>query len=171
MDPMNPDFQVRLATPDDEAAVDRVLAASYPRLSADAYEARALARALPLMTKSNPRLLASGSYFVAQTATGLLVGAGGWTRERPGTAEVEDRLAHIRHFAVDADWNGRGVGRAIYQRCEATARNAGVGRFECYSTLNAEAFYVAVGFKPVRRIDVMLAGTTPLPSLVMTRDL
>src|SRR5438034_469872 len=113
------DFQVRLATPDDEAAVDRLLAASYPRLSAGAYEAQAFARALPFMTKANRRLLASGSYFVAQVSAGpprvresagfpsppvggvrksCLVGAGGWTRERPGTAEVEDHLGHIRHF-------------------------------------------------------------------------
>ncbi|MDQ0469749.1 GNAT family N-acetyltransferase [Labrys wisconsinensis] len=162
---------VRVARPDDEAAVDRLLAASFPRLSAKAYAPTELARALPVMTKANPRLLASGSYFVAEALDGLLVGAGGWTRERPGTGEIEDGLAHVRHFAVDADWGGRGIGRSLFGRCRDTARDSGIARFECYATLNAEPFYAALGFSSVRRLEIMLAAATPLPSVVMTFSL
>jgi hypothetical protein len=40
------------------------------------------------MTKANPKLLASGTFYVAQSLHGEIVGCGGWTREQPGTGEV-----------------------------------------------------------------------------------
>src|SRR4051812_50213023 len=92
---------------------------------ATAYAPELLARALPLMVRPNPALLASGTYHVAETDGGAVVGCGGWTRERPGTREVQPGLAHIRHFATRAESAGRGVGRAVYRRREAQAVAAG----------------------------------------------
>ena len=101
-----------------------VLEASYPRLMAAAYAPELLARALPLMVEPNPALLASDTCYVAEMDYGAAVGCGGWTRERPGCREVEPGLAHIRHFATRRK-SGRGVGRAIYRRCEAQAACSG----------------------------------------------
>src|SRR4051794_2668660 len=123
------------------------------------------------MVRPNPALLASGTYHMAETDDGAVVGCGGWTRERPGTRDMQPSLAHIRHFATRAERAGRGVGRAIYCRREAQAFAAGVTSFECYASLNAEGFYAALGFAVVGRFDVPLGESLLLPSVVMRRSL
>jgi len=80
--------RVRTAGPADLAAVERVFEASYPALMADAYDGALLARALPLMIRAQPGLLGSGNYHVAE-AEGEIVGCGGWSHEKPGSAETE----------------------------------------------------------------------------------
>ena len=160
---------LRVATPDDAAAVRHVLVHSYPALMAGAYEPELLARALPIITRPHPRLLAGGTYFLAE-AEGEAAGCGGWSWERPGGNEVEPGLAHIRHFATHRDWTGRGVGRALYERCERDARAAGANRFECYASLNGEAFYAALGFVRIGAIEVEMAGFD-FPSILMRRPI
>lgn len=167
---MPAEISIRVARPGDAAAVEKVLLASYPALMAGAYDAVVLARALPGMTRANPGLLASGTYYLAEAA-GEAVGCGGWTLERPGTVEVEPGLAHIRHFGVDPGWTGRGVGRALYERCQAQARAAGARRFECYASLNGEAFYAAMGFTSAGPIDVPMGPNLTFPSIRMFRPI
>lgn len=164
---MTGDLVIRLASPDDADAVSAVLAASYPPLLAAAYDADLLKRALPFMIKANPKLLSSGSYYIAM-ADDEAVGCGGWTPEQPGTGTITPGVGHIRHFAVRADQAGRGVGRALYQRCEAQAREQGVTTFESQATLNGEPFYAALGFHLVGRIAVRM-GDVAVPSLLMRR--
>ena len=159
----------RLATPDDLAAVDALLRASYPKLMAAAYDEAVLAPALQLMARANPALLACGTYYVAES-DGLVVGCGGWTREYPG-ANVVPGLAHLRHFGTHPDWTKRGVGRAIYRHCEAAARAAGVSAFECHASLNGEPFYAALGFESIRRIDIELRPGLRLPAVLMRRQI
>ncbi len=160
---------MRIAGPEDAPAVTRVLLGSYPELLAPAYDPDLLARALPIMTRANPLLLASGTYFVCE-ARGEAVGCGGWSMERPpGGADSEPGLAHIRHFAVRADWIGRGVGRALYRHCEQTARAAGMRRFEAWSTLNGEGFYRGLGFERMEKIAAAMGPDVALPSILMQR--
>jgi N-acetylglutamate synthase-like GNAT family acetyltransferase len=165
------DYATRVARLDDGLAVDALLQASYPNLMASAYEQALLVPALKLMTKANPSLLASGTYYVAESRAGLVVGCGGWTLERPGTDTVQPKRAHIRHFATHPDWTKRGIGRAIYRLCENAARSAGVISFECYSSLNAEAFYSALGFKSIRTISIDLGPNVVLPAILMYRQI
>jgi GNAT superfamily N-acetyltransferase len=155
----------------DAEAVDRLLHASYPGLMAPSYDEKALGPALSLMTKANPSLLGSGTYYLAELSTGFLVGCGGWTLERPGTGTVEPRVGHVRHFAVHPEWTRRGIGRAIFRMCERAARTAGVISFECYSSLNAETFYRALDFKRIREMDLDLAPNIALRAVLMRRDL
>ena len=161
---------VRVARPDDAAPVERVLQASYPALMAAAYEVALLARALPVMTRASPRLLASGTYFVAEL-DGAIVGCGGWSHEKPGSSSVEPGIGHIRHFGTDAAWTGRGVGRAIYARCEATARTAGVVQLQCYASRNGVSFYAALGFAQIAPIDVSMGPDLVFPSVHMSRSI
>ncbi len=167
---MRSDYEVRVARPDDAAAVDRLLQASYPELMAASYDEESLVPALKLMTKANFSLLISGTYYVAELSAGLLVGCGGWTLERPGTLTVEPHIGHMRHFAVDPSWTRRGIGRAIYGRCETAARAAGVMAFECYSSLNAEKFYSALNFKRIRELDIELQPPVVLRGVLMRRE-
>jgi GNAT superfamily N-acetyltransferase len=162
-------FAIRQATPADGEAVTRMLEASYATLMQPAYEPLRLAAALFVMTRANPKLLASGTYYAAVLADGRIAGAGGWSLERPGTGEIEERLAHIRHFGVSPSHKGLGLGRALCQTCELNARLAGIGRFEVYSSLNAEGFYEALGFVPLGPWEITLGEGVTLPAIRMCR--
>jgi GNAT superfamily N-acetyltransferase len=166
-------FTVRVASLDDADAVGEVLAASYPRLMATGYPAETLAAALPFMTRANPRLLRSGTYYLAESAQGVLAGCGGWTPERPGAPDdpLDPALGHVRHFATHPDWVRRGVARALLDHCIAQAKGQGVQRLECYSTLVGEPFYRALGFVTAGPLTVPLAPGVSLPSVRMVRSL
>lgn len=164
-------YSIRIATPEDEARVSALLAASYPALMASSYAPAVLEGALPLMTRANPALLASGSYYLVETADRRIVACGGWTHARPGDGLLTPGLAHIRHFGTHPDCLRHGLGRAIYRRSERDARAAGAGRFECYASLNSEGFYAALGFESRRRIALELRPGLTLPAVLMTRAL
>ena len=163
------DYATRIAILDDAAGVNALLQASYPALMASSYDEALLAPALELMTKANMSLLASDTYYVAESRGGLVIGCGGWTLERPGSGTIEANLGHIRHFGTHPNWTHRGIGRAIYRFCETEARSAGIISFECYSSLNAEGFYLTLGFESIRRTDIELGPTVLLPGVVMRR--
>lgn len=160
---------LRVATPDDAAAVDRLLAASYGTLMPSHYPEDILAGALPLITRANPELLGSGTYYLVVEPDGTVIGAGGWSHARPGSGKTIRRLGHLRHFATDPDKLGRGVGRLIHDRCLAEVRAAGLTRLEVYASLNAEGFYAAMGFLPVARVAVPLRPGVVFPSVRMLR--
>ena len=162
--------KVRVSVPDDSALVSSLLRESYPVLMRSAYDANLLERALPRMTLAQPDLLASGSYYVAEAPDGKIIGCGGWTKERPGTNEISAKVGHIRHFGVHPNWTRRGVGKALYTRCEQDARHAGITTLECYSSLNGEAFYSALGFRRIAHIEVDLFGGLCFPSVHMVAD-
>jgi len=159
---------LRVARPEDHAAVSDLLSRSYSILMAPAYPADLLALALPVITKANPALLASGRYAVVETGDGMLVGCGGWSRERPGSGEITPGLAHIRHFAIDPARLRCGLGRRLYDWCEHAARGEDMKAFECHSSLNAEPFYRALGFARVGTLNIDF-GPCALPAILMTR--
>lgn len=164
-------LSVRVTTLNDAGAVTALLRESYPTLMKSSYTASALSAALSLICKANPALLSSGTYYLAEAQDNLVVGCGGWTRERPGEGGVVPELGHLRHFATHSAWVGRGISRSIYLVCEQQARAAGITHFECYSTLNAEGFYAALGFEPIESIDVDLGDKVSLPGLLMRRSI
>jgi GNAT superfamily N-acetyltransferase len=163
-------FAIRPGVPGDEAAVDALLQASYPVLMSPGYDAAVLRAALPFMTRVDPRLLATGTYYLALDDGGEVVGCGGWTFDRPGSGEIVPGLAHIRHFGTHPGRTGEGIGRAIFERCLSDASRASVRRFECYASVNAENFYAALGFRRVRRMSVRM-GTLAFPVILMARRL
>lgn len=164
---MASDISVRVASPDDSENVSALLHASYDKLLRAAYDDALLAAVLPAMTRAQPGLLASGTYYVAETAKGMMVGCGGWTRERPDDGAISSALGHVRHFAVHPEWTRRGVGTAIFERCCRDALAVGVRKFECYSSLNGESFYAAIGFERLRVIQVPMHDNIGFPSVHM----
>lgn len=159
---------IRVAIPGDAGAVGALLRESYPVLMRPAY-GEALSPVLDVMVRANLELLASGSYYVAENEHGCVVGAGGWTRERPGDGAVEPAHAHLRHFATHPQWCRRGVARRIYNLCEVRAREGGIRYLECYSSLNAVAFYAGLGFESVAHIDVPMGEGRSLAGVLMRR--
>lgn len=138
---------------------------------AGTYGAALLDRALPVITRANPALLASGTWHLAVSEPGMVIGCGGWTAARPDTVETRPAVGHVRHFATHPDWIGRGVGRALYLHAERQALEAGIRRFICYASLNAVPFYGALGFRSLRRIEVPLPGGVPFPAMLMEHEL
>src|SRR5215469_3802878 len=130
---------VRVARSEDFDALGSLLLASYSKLLAAHYASDLLEIALPFVTRANPTLLASGTYYVAESGD-VLVGCGGWSMVRPGSGETVQGEAYVRHVATHPDWLGRGVGRSLLARCVIDARPI-VHTLHCFSTLNAEPFY------------------------------
>ena len=145
------EFAIRIAAPADEVAIGALLARSYQTRMAPHYAPDVIESALPLMTKANPALLRSQTYYVAQTRGGALIGCGGWSIEEPGTGAIVSGVARMRHFATDPALTRRGIGRAIIERCIEQAEIRGVTRLTCFAALGSEDFYASCGFIHARR--------------------
>lgn len=159
---------VRAAGPGDVDAVGSLLLASYSNLLGGHYDRDLLAIALPFMTRANPALLASGTYYVAES-NGTLVGCGGWSMERPGSGETVSGEAYIRHVATHPGWLGRGIGRSLLDRCFMEVRPS-IRTLHCFATRNAEPFYRACGFATVGPMDVPMGPTLKFPAVLMRRE-
>ncbi|RMM83084.1 GCN5-related N-acetyltransferase [Pseudomonas coronafaciens pv. striafaciens] len=65
-----------------------------------------------------------------------------------GTASLDGHA--VRSVFVDPDWHRRGVGRLLMEQIERVARGAGEERLVVPSSVTAQGFYAALGFKVVR---------------------
>lgn len=163
---------VRPATVADEAAVTQVLRRSYSGLLGTHYPAHVLKTVLPFLTVAQPELLRCGTYFVAEDAhNGVIVGAGGWTDASPTGGIGAAHIGHMRHVAVDPAYAGRGVGRGLLTANFASARDSGLERLKCMSTLNAKRFYQAMGFHALAEVEVSLARGVYLEAVEMACEL
>lgn len=163
--------EIRAATLADLDAVDALLQRSYPRLLKADYPPSILVTALPRMTKAQPALLTSGTYYVAE-ADARLLGAGGWTPGIPGRGQAtEPGRANVRHVVTDPDALRRGIGRALLETIFWEAKAAGMRWMHCMSTRTAEPFYASMGFLRRGEITVPLGPGIDFPAIEMRRDL
>lgn len=169
--PTHPVRSIRTATPADAEAVAALLSDCYGTLLAGWYEPSLLARALPIVTKANPKLLASGTYYAMDSGDGRLLGCGGWTAEEPGTGRRVAGEAHIRHFATDPASLRQGIAGALLAHCLAQAEAQAMRRLTCFSTLTAETFYRSCGFTTLGPITLPLAPDLAFPAILMRRRL
>ncbi len=161
---------VRTATRADIAAVDALLARSYPRLLRPDYPPSVLVTALPILSRAQPALVTSGTYYLAEE-DGRLLGAGGWTAAIPGGGGFERGRANVRHVITDDRAVRRGVGRVILTHVLDQAAEAGMTWIHCLSTLTAVPFYRAMGFGLIGSVTVPLAPGIAFPAMAMRRDL
>jgi GNAT superfamily N-acetyltransferase len=164
------EIDVRVATSDDLDLLSGLIAASYATLDDGSYDRGNLAAAMPAISKANPKLLTSGTYFVAEI-DGDAAGCGGWTFDKPGSGDLAEGVAHIRHFATHPAHLRKGVARLLLDRCLADAHAAGARLMKSQSTLPAEQFYAAAGFRRVRQIEVQAGTGVMLPAIEMEREL
>jgi GNAT superfamily N-acetyltransferase len=158
-------FEIRPSRDSDLAAVDALLARSYPKLLKADYPPSVLVTALPIISRARPELVGCGTYYVAEEDA-RLIGAGGWTRD-----SKRAELGHIRHVVTDDRAVRRGVGRAILEHAFITARAAGISELECWSTRTAEPFYAAMGFVAEGPLEVGLAPAVRFPAVRMRLQL
>ncbi|MFY0690812.1 MAG: GNAT family N-acetyltransferase [Paracoccaceae bacterium] len=159
-------FDVRATRKSDLAALDALLARSYPILLRPDYPPSVLVTALPIISRAQPALIRSGTYY-GVFDQGELVGAGGWTRAAPGGQKDLPKVAHIRHVITDHTRTRQGIGRALMARVLADARKAGVARLACQSTRTAVPFYRAIGFESLGDIQVPLRPGITFPAVKM----
>ncbi|RPE72069.1 GNAT family acetyltransferase [Pacificibacter maritimus] len=165
-----PPFTVRSATAKDADDIDALIAESYGALLTPVYHNDVLSRALPRLLRTPPSLLAGGSYFVAD-AGGLLLGAGGWSQATPFGGVGPACNGHMRRVAVRPDFIRSGIGALIVDHTLDHAREQGVKNMHCLSTLAAEDFYAAQGFKATGEVELTLEPGLYLPAIQMGRAL
>jgi len=151
-------YQLRTATHGDRAALQTLIARSARALGARDYRPEQIEAALQGAFGVDSQLIDDGTYFVAETRDGELIGCGGWSRRRTlfggdshaerNAAELDPHTdaARIRAFFVDPGHARQGIGRALLERCESEARARGFSRFELMGTLTGVRLYQALGY-------------------------
>jgi GNAT superfamily N-acetyltransferase len=151
-------YQLRTATHGDRAALHTLIARSARALGARDYRPEQIEAALQGAFGVDSQLIDDGTYFVAETRDGELIGCGGWSRRRTlfggdshaerNAAELDPHTdaARIRAFFVDPGHARQGIGRALLERCESEARARGFSRFELMGTLPGVRLYQALGY-------------------------
>ena len=173
---------LRVATRDDEAAVERVMkqsaAAHFPQF----YDDRQAESGVRHVAHVDPLLLEDGTYFILES-DGEAVACGGWSRRGKlytgsGDAENDERViepasepARVRAMFVRSDWTRRGLGRRILEASEAAARAEGFSRMILVATLPGVPLYEAYGFRALEEAAVSTPDGVVLPCVVMDREI
>ncbi len=160
---------IRPATFADLSELDQLFARSYPVLLKKDYPPSVLVTAIPLISRANPRLVASGTFFLACREDGRIVGAGGWTHSAPPGFPAGRGVGNIRHVVTDKDHQRQGIGRCLMEHVFTTASTEGIGRLDCLSTRTAVPFYAASGFRVLGPVEVQLAPGIDFPAVRMQR--
>jgi N-acetylglutamate synthase-like GNAT family acetyltransferase len=169
---------LRLATPDDTAALHDLIAASVRGLMEGEYSSAQLEEALGTWLGLDSQLIADKTYFIAE-AEGNIVGCGGWSKRktpfgsdhRPGRENAlldpATDAAKIRAFFIHPDWGRRGIGTMIMQRCEQEAEAAGFRACEMGATLTGIPLYKRFGYTQQTREDLPLKSGGSFPIVRM----
>ena len=155
-------LRIRPSGSRDLAAVDALLARSYPALLKADYPPSIMVTAVPLVSRAQPALITSGTYYVAETEAGEIVGAGGWT-PKPRRRGVAD----IRHVVTDHRRVRQGIGRRLITHVLGAAYETGIRSFDCWATRTAVPFYQSLGFVALGPIEVPLSGGIRFPAIQM----
>ena len=181
---------LRLATPDDIPAIRALIDDSVRGLSREVYTREQIESGLKYVFGPDSQLIADRTYYVidsprdAQRATrDALAAAGGWSfrkthyggdQMKHGDDPVIDPAtepARIRAFFVHPDFARQGLGRRLFEACAQAARARGFRSLTLSATLPGVPLYMACGFVPGERKDVLLPDGVSLPVIPMTRDL
>jgi GNAT superfamily N-acetyltransferase len=176
------DYIIRKARLEDRAAIERLIVESARRLSRDDYSERQIEAAIENIFGVDTDLIRDGTYFVAESADGL-IGCGGWSKRRTlfggdqfnsrDSSELDPRTdpAKIRAFFIHPDCARRGIGRAILAACEGEARADGFRSLELMSTLPGLKLYKACGYEADERVEYEASAGVKVGLVPMRKDL
>ena len=177
-----PEPVLRVATPDDEVAVEALMKASTAALFPGFYDEKQSASGVRYVAEVDRMLLEDGTYYVLES-DGELVACGGWSRRGKlytgsGDSGDDGRLldpatepARVRAMFVRADWTRRGLGRRIIDECEAAARREGFGQLALVATLPGLPLYLACGFERLQDVEVTLPDGVVLAAVAMEKPI
>ena len=173
---------LRVATPEDEAAVEALMKASAAVLFPRFYAPDQAASAVQYVAQVDRTLLADGTYFLLESG-GDVVACGGWSRRdklHTGSGDSQDdgreldpatEPARVRAMFVRADWTRRGLGRRILDECEAAARREGFRDLVLTATMPGLPLYLSYGFEAIEEIDVTMPDGVSIPCVSMQKAL
>jgi GNAT superfamily N-acetyltransferase len=177
---------IRLATHDDVPAVRALIEASVQSLSVGYLTPQQIAAELQYVISVDTQLIDDGTYYVAVTPRGDIVGAGGWGKRRAlhggdaykawhaGSNELLDPAtdaARIRAMFTHPAHARRGIGRRIFEAARSAAKAAGFRSLILTATMPGVPLYEALGFTVVRRYDDPLPEGVTVPVAEMTRPI
>jgi GNAT superfamily N-acetyltransferase len=179
-------IRLREASQADVPRLHEIIEASVRGLQAADYTPRQIEGALRSVYGVDSRLIADGTYFVAETDTPdgelEIVACGGWSKRKTlfggdQFSAREDSLldpardaAKIRAFFVHPKWARRGIGGMILDACENAAVEAGFTRLEMGATLSGVPFYRAKGYEEIEKQEAPLANGEKLPIVRMAKS-
>jgi GNAT superfamily N-acetyltransferase len=174
------EFEIRPASLDDRAGIERLIALSARELSKGDYSAEQIEGALCGAFGVDTQLILDASYFVIW-AVDVMVGCGGWSRRRTlfggdsraqrdaGELDPAIEAARIRAFFIHPDFARRGLGRLLLQHCEDAARDRGFARFELVATLPGVRLYAACGYVEEELLHYPVAPDVSIEFVRMTK--
>jgi GNAT superfamily N-acetyltransferase len=151
-------YQLRKASRADRSDLEGLIARAARALGARDYRPEQIEAALCGAFGVDTQLIDDGTYFIAELGRDI-AGCGGWSRRRTlyggdacaqrdaGELDPAVDAAKIRAFFVAPEYERRGIGRALLERCEAEARAQGFSNFELMSTLTGVPLYRALGYQ------------------------
>lgn len=174
-------YELRLATLDDEPVLRDLIARSIRELGSNDYTPAQIEAALLGAFGVDTALIRDQTYFAIVTESGEIVGCGGWSRRRTlfgsDTREVRDdswldpatEAARIRAFFIDSRHARRGLGRLLLERCEAEAVRAGFSEFALMATLPGKRLYEACGYVGTAPLEHPLPGGLSITFVPMSK--
>jgi GNAT superfamily N-acetyltransferase len=176
-------YSLRGAVSADEIEIRDLIARSIRTLGTGDYSSEQIEAALSGAFGLDTSLIRDGTYFVAITDRGEIVGCGGWSRRKTlfGSDSRENRddtlldprseAARIRAFFIDPRHARRGIGRAILERGEAAAVRAGFSACELMATLPGRRLYEKCGYITLRNVQIPLSGGLQIAFVAMRKEL
>ena len=161
-------IRFRKAQQNDVTELIQLIALSARSLASQDYTQEQIEAAIGTVWGVDEELIRDQTYFIAESAKGVLAGCGGWSKRAKlfGASEGDqaspllDPLidsARIRAFFVHPDFIRLGIGREIILLCEQEAKHAGFKRMELMATLPGHRLYKACGYLGE---DIVDCGTT-----------
>ena len=150
---MNPTatFTVRRALPEDALAILKAHSAAIRGSSAEAVYSREIIEGWaqlhipPARVEGFARVIEQGEevVLVAEDQAGQVLAFG----------SIVPRNSELRAVYVSSAYARKGIGRAILERLEELAREAGLTELRMDASINAQAFYEASGFVSLERAE------------------
>jgi GNAT superfamily N-acetyltransferase len=175
-------YQLRKATRADRSSLKRLIVRSARTLGARDYRPEQIEAPLRGAFGVDTQLIDDGTYFVVELER-KIVGCGGWSRRRTlfggdahaerDAGELDPTLdaARIRAFFIDPDYERRGIGRTLLERCEAEAQAQGFTRFELMGTLSGVPLYQGLGCQRGEMLSYALAANVTMQFVPMRKEI
>jgi GNAT superfamily N-acetyltransferase len=177
-------YKIRKATLDDRAEIEKLIAESVRGLSRADYSARQIELSIKSVFGVDTELIADETYFVAESASGEIVGCGGWSKRKTlygasryvqsrdsAALDPERDAAKIRAFFIHPGWARKGIGRAILEACEREAKSFGFQFAEMMSTLPGVKLYAVCGYAGSERVAIPVGEGVEIECVLMSKNL
>lgn len=130
--------QIRLATPDDAAAISQVIIQSLCQSNARDYPHDVITQVEKSFSTEAIRVLLNQRQVFVATHDKHVV----------ATASLDQDV--VRSVFVDPDHQGRGLGKQLMETIQSVAQEAHIEVLRVPSSITAEAFYFKLGYRKVR---------------------